>query len=142
MNFTCMGDGVNLAARLEGANKEYGTLIMIGEGTVVEAGDLIIVRPLDMLKVKGKTKPAKVFELIGTSEKGVSADMYRVLELFEKGFDNYLQQNWDWAINYFQQVLSIKEDDAPSQRYIARCKRFKEIPPEAGWEGVFTMTTK
>ncbi len=141
-DYTVMGDAVNLGARLEPANKEYGTLIMIGQGTVEEAGDLIVVRPLDMLQVKGKTKPAKVFELIGTTEKGVSADMYRVLELFEKGFDNYLQQNWDWAINYFQQVLSIKEDDAPSKRYIARCRQFKETPPEAGWDGIFTMTTK
>jgi len=141
-DYTVMGDAVNLGARLEPANKEYGTEIMIGEGTVKEAGDLIIVRPLDMLKVKGKTKPAKVFELIGTSDKGVSEDTYRVLELFEKGFDNYLQQNWDWAINYFQQVLSIKENDAPSARYIARCQRFRETPPEAGWDGVFTMTTK
>jgi len=141
-DYTVMGDAVNLGARLEPANKMYNTLIMIGEETVKQAGDLIIARPLDFLRVKGKNKPVKVFELLSTAEKGLSDDMYRVLELFDKGFENYLQQNWDWSINYFQQALSINEKDGPSQRYVERCLQYKENPPAAGWDGVFTMTTK
>ena len=115
---------------------------MVGDGTVQEAGDLIITRPLDLLRVKGKMQPVKVYELVSTAEKGLDDDMYRVLELFGKGFDNYLKQNWDWAINYFQQALSLKKDDPPSLRYIERCTKFKANPPGDDWDGVYIMTTK
>jgi len=141
-DYTVMGDAVNLGARMEPANKEYDTSIMIGEGTYQNAGDLIIARQLDLLRVKGKKQPVKVYELMATTENGLSDEMYRVLEMFNKGFENYLQQNWDWAIKYFQQALSINEKDGPSLRYLQRCQRFKENPPDEGWDGVFTMTTK
>ncbi len=141
-DYTVMGDSVNLGARLEPANKEYGTSIMIGEETVKKAGDLIIVRPLDLLRVKGKTEPVKVYELLGITEKGLPNDMLRVVELFEKGFAYYLEQNWDWAINYFQQALSIRQEDNPSKRYLERCRVFKETPPGDDWDGMYTMTTK
>ncbi len=141
-DYTVMGDAVNLGARLEPANKEYNTRIMIGEGTYQKAGDLIIVRQLDLLRVKGKTEPVKVYELLSTVEKGLPDDMLRVLEMFNKGFENYLQQNWDWAIKYLQQALSIRPNDGPSLRYLERCKQFKENPPGDDWDGVFTMKTK
>ncbi len=141
-DYTVMGDAVNLGARLEPANKEYGTLIMIGEETYKYAGDTIIVRALDLLRVKGKNEPVKVYELLGTAEKGISDEMRRVVELFDKGFNYYLQQNWDWAIKYFQQALAIKPDDGPSSRYIARCEQFKQNPPGDDWDGVYTMKTK
>ena len=141
-DYTVMGDAVNLGARLEPANKEYNTRIMIGEGTYQKAGDLIIARQLDLLRVKGKTEPVKVYELLSTVEKGLPDEMLRVLEMFNKGFENYLQQNWDWAIKYLQQALSIKPNDGPSLRYLERCKQFKENPPGDHWDGVFTMKTK
>lgn len=141
-DYTVMGDAVNLGARLEPANKEYGTLIMIGEETYKKASDQIIVRPLDLLTVKGKTEPIRVYELLGVTEKGISDDMQRVIDLYQKGFDNYLKQKWDWAINYFQQALSIRMDDGPSKRYIQRCEVFKQNPPGEGWDGVWKMTTK
>jgi adenylate cyclase len=115
---------------------------MIGEGTYQKAGDLIIARQLDLLRVKGKTEPVKVYELLSTVEKGLPDDMLRVLEMFNKGFENYLQQNWDWAIKYLQQALSIRPNDGPSLRYLERCKQFKENPPGDDWDGVFTMKTK
>ncbi len=141
-DYTVMGDAVNLGARLEPANKEYSTLVMIGEGTYQKAGDLIIARELDLLRVKGKNEPVKVYELMATTEKGLSDEMTRVVELFNKGFENYLQQNWDWAIKYFQQALSINEKDGPSLRYLQRCQDFRENPPGDDWDGVYTMTTK
>ncbi len=141
-DYTVMGDAVNLGARLEPANKIYGTNIMIGEGTVKKAGDLIIARPLDLLRVKGKTEPVWVYELVGLSENGVSDDMMRVIELFKKGLSHYLKRDWDSAINYFMQVLAIKEDDGPAQRYLERCHFFKENPPAEDWDGVYTQTTK
>ncbi len=141
-DYTVMGDAVNLGARLEPANKEYSTLVMIGEGTYQKAGDLIIARELDLLRVKGKNEPVKVYELMATAEKGLSDEMTRVVDLFNKGFENYLQQNWDWAIKYFQQALSINEKDGPSLRYLQRCQDFRENSPGDDWDGVYTMTTK
>jgi len=141
-DYTVMGDAVNLGARLEPANKEYATRIMIGPDTYEMAKDKIITRQLDLLRVKGKTQPVKVFELVGTVEKGVNDDTLRLLELFKRGFDEYLQQHWDWAINYFEQALSIRPKDGPCRRYIKRCRFFKENPPGSDWDGVFTMKTK
>ncbi|WP_456406462.1 CHASE2 domain-containing protein [Caldithrix abyssi] len=141
-DYTVMGDAVNLGARLEPANKIYGTNIMIGEGTVKKAGDTIIVRPLDLLRVKGKTEPVWVYELVGLSEKGLSDDMLRVLDLFKKGLNHYLKRDWESAINYFMQALAIRENDGPSQCYLERCNFFKENPPADDWDGVYTQTTK
>jgi adenylate cyclase len=141
-DYTVMGDAVNLGARLEPANKEYGSMIMIGQETCAMAGDKIITRALDLLRVKGKTEPVKVYELLGTTERGVSDDMMRILEFFQQGFNSYLKQDWDLAINYFEQALSIKTYDGPSKRYLQRCHVFKENPPGDGWDGVFVMTTK
>ncbi len=141
-DYTVMGDAVNLGARLEPANKQYGTLIMIGDETRKQAGDLIIVRQLDLLRVKGKNEPVKVYELVGTREKGISEDMQRVLELFRGGFEAYLGQSWAQALNYFEQALAIRPNDGPSKRYVQRCRLYVQKPPAPDWDGVFTMTTK
>ena len=141
-DYTVMGDAVNLGARLEPANKEYNTQIMIGHETYKMAGDLIYARQLDLLRVKGKTEPVKVYELIGTKEKGIKPEMEGVIEHFQLGFDNYLKQNWDEAIKQFNQALKLKWDDGPSMRYIQRCELFKSTPPGDDWDGVWTMTTK
>ncbi len=141
-DYTVMGDAVNLGARLEPANKVYGTKIMIGEETYKKAGDTIIVRPLDLLRVKGKTEPVKVYELLSTAEKGIPDEMKRVLDSFNKGFTNYLRQDWNAAIAEFQQALSIKANDGPSRRYLQRCQIFKQNPPGDDWDGVYTMKTK
>ncbi len=141
-DYTVMGDAVNLGARLEPANKVYGTNIMIGAETVRIAGDLIIVRALDLLRVKGKTEPVKVYELLGTVDQPPADEVLKARDLFEKGFEAYLQRNWDWAMNYFKQALAVRKDDTPSLRYLKRCEQYKENPPGENWDGVFTMTTK
>jgi len=141
-DYTVMGDAVNLGARLEPANKEYGTRIMIGEETYNSARDSIIARPLDLLRVKGKTEPVKVYELIATTEVGVPEEVNKLIDLFQKGFDSYLQQNWEYATNYFQQALTINRKDGPSRRYMQRCEIFKNSPPGEEWDGVYTLTSK
>ncbi len=141
-DYTVMGDAVNLGARLEPANKIYGTNIMIGERTYQMAKDLIIARPLDLLRVKGKTEPVRVFELMGLVERGVSEDIMRVIDLFEKGFERYLRQDWDAALQYFRQVLTIREDDGPATQYVERCEFFRANPPGEDWDGVYSMKTK
>jgi adenylate cyclase len=141
-DYTVMGDSVNLGARLEPANKEYGTYIMIGEETNTMAGDTIITRKLDLLRVKGKKEPVNVYELVGLADRPLPEDIKRVLELFKYGFSNYLEQNWDAAINAFKQAIEIKPDDGPSRRYLVRSKMFKDNPPDENWDGVFTMRGK
>ena len=141
-DYTVMGDAVNLGARLESANKEYSSHIIIGEDTYQMAKEMIITRALDLLRVKGRAEPVRVYELIATKEEGVSEDIQKVKELFDKGFESYLAQEWDTAIDLFQKTLSIKRDDGPSKRYIQRCQLFKDNPPGSDWDGVYTLTTK
>ncbi len=141
-DYTVMGDAVNLGARLEPANKQYGTSVMIGPETWKMANENIIARQLDLLRVKGKTQPVDVYELVGIKSTGVSKVKLDTIDFFNKGFENYLAQNWDWAVNYFRQALNINPADGPSQRYLKRCQQYKQNPPAEGWDGVYTMTTK
>jgi adenylate cyclase len=141
-DYTVMGDAVNLGARLEPANKQYRTKIMIGEQTYKLAGDQIIVRGLDLLRVKGKTEPVKVYELLGTKAQGITDKKQQVLDIFNKGFENYLTQNWETAMNYFQQALKIDHMDGPAITYVRRCEQFGQNPPGKDWDGVFTLQTK
>jgi adenylate cyclase len=141
-DYTVMGDSVNLGSRLESANKEYGTMIVIGENTYEIAKDDIITRQLDLLRVKGKTKPVKVYELIGLTEKGISENKSQTIQFFEKGMEHYLTQKWESAIKYFTQALNVDHLDNPSKRYLKRCERFLKNPPGENWDGVYTMRTK
>lgn len=141
-DYTVMGDAVNLGARLESANKQYSTSLIIGENTQDAAKDQIITRELDLLRVKGKTEPVKVYELVGLKEKGIPDQKQQILYLFQEGFKAYLGQNWETAVNYFKQVLNIDRLDGPSKTYIRRCEQFMISPPPADWDGVFSMQTK
>jgi len=141
-DYTVMGDAVNLGARLEPANNQYGTRVMIGERTYQLAQEQIIVRELDLLRVKGKTKPVQVYELLGLVENGLPENKKQILDFFREGYKNYLGQNWSTAIKYFQQALTIDPNDGPSKTYIRRCEQFSKIPPREDWDGVFTLQTK
>ncbi len=141
-DYTVMGDNVNLASRLEGANKEYGTYIMISEWTQEFVKDHIITRELDLIRVKGKEKPVQVFEVLARASTGISSTMKKVLENYNLGLAAYRQQRWDEAIVCFKAALNAKAEDAPSQEYLERCETFKKEPPGADWDGVFTMKTK
>ena len=141
-DYTVMGDAVNLGARLEAANKEYGTSIMIGVNTFTEAGDQIIARELDLLRVMGKNEPVKVYELVGLKEQGISDKKKQVLDLFHEGYKHYRQKDWQNAKKYFSQVLTIDHADGPSKTYIKRCDLFIKTPPAENWDGVYTMLKK
>jgi adenylate cyclase len=97
---------------------------------------------MDLLRVKGKTEPVNVYELVGLADRPLPDDMNRVLELFRHGFDKYLEQDWDAAINTFKKAVEVKNDDGPSRRYLSRAVLFKENPPGDDWDGVFTMQKK
>ncbi len=141
-DYTVMGDNVNLASRLEGANKEYGTYIMISEWTQALVKDIVITRELDILRVKGKAKGVQVFEVIARTSTGISSNMKKVLENYNQGLAAYRQQRWDEALVYFKAALHIKADDGPSLTYLERCEAYKQVPPPENWDGVYEMTTK
>jgi adenylate cyclase len=138
--YTVMGDEVNLASRLEGANKQYATNIIISESTWAQVRDRIATRELDVIKVKGKKKPTRIFEVIGFLP--LDGDLMRKVDLFEQGVRAYRARQWHDAIRLFDQTLNGSPDDYPSRLYIHRCEEFQSSPPPLDWDGVYEMTTK
>lgn len=142
MNFTCLGDGVNLASRLEGANKAYGTLMMIADSVHnrIDRG-LISTRFLDFLAVKGKDRPVEVFEVRGyrrdENELWLQAEA-----AYKDGISLYLARNWEKAIAAFSAVLQLLPEDGPAQVYIDRCEEFKQYPPPENWDGRYILKSK
>jgi adenylate cyclase len=141
-NYTVMGDSVNLAARLEPANKDYDTLIMIGSNTYEMAKDEIYVRQLDLMVVKGKTEPIRVYELMGMKDKPFPEDKIKLIELFNTGYQMYLNRQWQDAINTFEKALNLFPDDGPSKLYVERCLAYAENEPADEWIGVYIKTSK
>lgn len=140
-DFTVMGDNVNLGSRLEGANKQYGTNIIISEYTYQEVKAMFVTRELDMVRVKGKQEPVKIYELVGRTGQ-VDANILQCMRFFEEGLTAYRAMQWDVAIEQFKSVLNLNLEDAPSHLYIERCQAYQQAPPPENWDGVYTMKTK
>jgi len=141
-DYTVMGDDVNLASRLEGANKQYGTYIMLSESTALEVADKFVMRDLDFIKVKGKTKPTKVFELLGIKGDQKAEEKLQSLKLYHEALEQYHKQNFDLAEKLFSSALELNPWDSPSKIYLERIVYYKNNPPEENWDGSFTMKTK
>lgn len=141
-DYTVMGDNVNLASRLEGANKQYDTLIMIGENLYSSIKEKIIVRELDNIRVKGKLKPTKVYELIGMSDDTEAMKRFNELADYFLGLEFYKNRKFHEAMNEFNKVLQKYPDDGPSKVYLERCNYYISNPPEKDWDIVFDMKTK
>jgi adenylate cyclase len=139
-NYTVLGDAVNLASRLEGANKEYGTRILLGEQARAAAGDAVVARELDRVRVKGKREPALVFELLGLAP--AAPELVPFLDAFSAGLAAYQAQRWDEAVARFRAADRLRGGDAPSVKYVERCETMRRAPPGQGWDGVFEMKTK
>lgn len=144
-NYTMMGDNVNLAARCESGAKQYNVFTMITEATKLEAeknGDDCLFRLLDTIVVKGRSKPVTMFE-IANLRADASQQMFDCIGLYEQGMGYYFNQDWNKAINYFEQALPLEAHlKNPSQIFIERCRLMKENPPAEDWNGVFVMTSK
>lgn len=139
-NYTVMGDAVNLASRLEGINKQYGTRIIISEFTYEDVKNDFICREIDWVRVKGKALPVKIYELV--AEGKASASDFEVLKNFNEGYLLYHQRKFSQGIELFTRALNLNPEDAPSRLYLERCQSFVEAPPPEDWDGVFVMKTK
>ncbi|MBL0215078.1 MAG: adenylate/guanylate cyclase domain-containing protein [Myxococcales bacterium] len=136
-NYTVMGDMVNLAARLEGANKPYGTYLMISETTLAELGGAVEVRELDLVAVKGKDKAVRVFEVLDLKGQADPA-LVATARKFEEALALYRARKFTEAKAMFSEL----GDDPPSKLYVERCTYFETEPPADGWDGVWHMKEK
>ncbi|MDR0443521.1 MAG: adenylate/guanylate cyclase domain-containing protein [Treponema sp.] len=141
MNFTIMGHMVNLAARLEGVNKQYVTWILASEDTVRETGNKLLWRKLDRVRVVGINEPVRIYELLDTAADAGEQDK-KLAALFDGALDNFEKRNWKQAADGFVKVIEIKADDYPAKLYIERCAQFVNAPPEPDWDGVYNLTSK
>ncbi len=141
MDYTIMGSAVNLASRLEGVNKQYGTAIIASESTYEEAKAGIFVRKLDRVMVVGINKPVQLYEVI--EEAGmVSEETKQAVEAYHEGRILFDKRDWDGAIKFFREAKRIVSDDGPSETFIKRCEEYKKGPPPDSWDGVYRLTMK
>ena len=137
-DYTVMGDSVNLASRLEGLTKAYGAGIIVSEFTEEKLSGFVH-KDLDLVRVKGKDKPIRIFELLaeGTPDKAMELE----LEQYSEALELYRKMHWDKALDAFK-ALEKEHNVLLYNIYGKRCAAFKENPPEGDWDGVFTFTTK
>jgi len=140
-DYTVMGDSVNLGSRLEGLNKLYGTNIIVSEMTFDRVRDEFWGRELDLVRVKGKDQPGKIYELLSLV-KTASPEQRALAEGFHAALAEYRKRNWDKAREALQKVLAQFPQDGPAKLYLERCETLSKNPPPADWDGVYTMTTK
>jgi adenylate cyclase len=138
--WTVMGDHVNLASRLEGLTKDYGVRVVISEYTYAQVQDVFVTREIDCIRVKGKTQPVRIFELLDFLE---NQDRYvELVHLFASAMDAYRRQDWPEAVEKFEEILGIYPGDGPSTTMLHRCREYVISAPEPGWDGVYVMKTK
>jgi len=141
MNYTVMGDTVNLASRLEGASKAYGTRILIAEETWRMAGETIEVREIDLLLVVGKTEPQRIFELLGRAGQ-VDPARLELAKGFAAALARYRARDFAEAERQFAALLAAHPGDTPSKVYLARTRHLLAEPPPEDWDGVWHLTEK
>ncbi len=142
MDYTVIGDGVNLAARLESACKQYGAQILISENTYNNLRGTYRNREVDRVIVKGKTQPVGVYEVLDFHTAETFPNLAEVLGHFREGLAQYRAQRWGDAIATFETALRLNENDFASKMYIERCAQLRETPPGDDWGGIWTMTSK
>ena len=142
MDYTVIGDGVNLSSRLEAITKQYGCDIILSEFTYQLCSDSILVRDLDKVRVKGKQKAVSIYELIGANSQPIDLETEEFLEFYVKGRQAYMNKEFSQAISYFELAQKIRPEDKAVAIHVQRSHDYIKNPPPNDWDGVYTMTTK
>lgn len=140
-DYTIIGDNVNLASRLEGVNKQFGTRVIISETTYDRARDGIEARELDLIAVKGKEKPIRIYELLG-EKGGMTEEQKRWKLLYEEALRSYWAKDFAGARGLFAQVIETNPEDHPAAVLLKRCEDLLEKAPASDWDGVFRLKQK
>ena len=141
MNYTVIGDAVNLASRFQGLNKVYSTEVLLSERTVQEAGDRIVARLIDLVVVAGRDEPVPAFELLGLTEsaslaiKSLAADHNEAMRL-------YRERQFHEAMIKFSRIKESRPHDGPARILMARCEHFLTVPPPTVWNGSAPLNVK
>jgi adenylate cyclase len=142
MEFTVIGDAVNLGSRLEGATKTYHLQLLIGEKVAALVREEFYLQTVDLLQVKGKTEPVEIFTVLGERSKEVSEEIKQFLEIYEKAILLFRERKFSEGKEFFNKALRLRPDDITTRGYIKSCEEFIIHPPESGWTGVRVMTEK
>jgi len=139
-DYTAIGDNVNLASRLEGLNKYYGTSILISQSTAALLGGAFILREVDRVRVKGKAQAIGFFEVLGEGE--APPELARFLETYHRGLALYRERNWPESLAAFTGALELHPEDGDTRRYLEQVQKYIESPPGPDWEAVTVMDAK
>ncbi|OGT45404.1 MAG: hypothetical protein A3E83_00240 [Gammaproteobacteria bacterium RIFCSPHIGHO2_12_FULL_41_20] len=142
LNYTAIGDAVNLASRLESINKTYGTHIIVSAAVYQTIKNQFVLRMLDYVTLKGKEEATYIYELITDSFSQPPYDVKTYTALFETGFSMYQNKRWDNAVQYFTQCQAIYPEDTIATLFIQRCDQLKSNPPPQDWNGIWHLKEK
>lgn len=142
MDYTVIGDGVNLASRLESASKAYSARILVSESTVSRLRGIYRLREVDLVTVKGKTKPIRIIEILDYHDNSTFPNLMDVVHYFNEGVQHYKAAGWHAASQRFKRCLQLNPGDALSQTYVERCQVMAANPPKRDWDGVWVMKEK
>jgi class 3 adenylate cyclase len=141
MNYTIVSNAVNLAARLEGVNKHYGTWILASENTICETGDKLLTRRLDRIRVVGINEPVRIYEVLDILAESSNASREKVI-LFHQALDLFEARDWENALTIFRHVQMRFPDDHPTKIFLERCRQYLINEPGSNWDGIVDITEK
>ena len=141
MNYTIISNAVNMASRLEGVNKQYGTWVLASDSTIQETKGRLLTRRLDRVRVVGINEVVRIHEILELKAEASDA-LFEQVYLFHKALDLFETRNWKDAETAFNEVLKLYPNDGPSKNFIERCHQYQEFPPAADWDGSFNITEK